>query len=121
VLYASTEFFYNYLEEEKASTFGINCPNGNCDYFQYANYSNIYEDAGVLLKIGSLHEVNIVPGLFVDMSLGFGYRIRDVYSINKPQGISYIAYDDYGDFEPILEDYSGLHVNIGFRIGYRFK
>ncbi|MFN8843634.1 MAG: hypothetical protein ACK5WV_08555 [Chryseotalea sp.] len=120
-LYVSSELFYNHLVDQKNATFGINCPNGQCDYFQYVSYQNVYNDFGALLKIGTLINIHVASGMFIDLNVGFGFRSRDVSTEGEPQGSSVINFDSYNEFEPSFEDYTGLHMNLGFRIGYRFK
>ncbi|MCZ8355860.1 MAG: hypothetical protein O9340_14060 [Cyclobacteriaceae bacterium] len=120
-IYASAELFYNNLRDTRSEIFGVNCPNGQCDYIQYARFTDYYEDYGMLIKFGSLYEIRYVKGMFLDFNVGFGFRDRTTYSKNRPQGGTIIVYDYSEGFEPNFQDYSGFHMNVSFRIGYRFK
>ena len=119
--YFSIQVFKNDLRYDQETVFGINCPDGTCDYFQFTKFTTVFKDFGLLGRIGSILYLNQANTFFLDGSIGFGLRNRKVSYRNKPEGINNISYQNSYLFQQSTEDYQGFHINLAIKIAYRFK
>ena len=119
--YFSMQVFKNDLRYNEETVYGINCPDGTCDFFQFAKVTTVFKDFGLLARIGSILYLNQANTFFLDGSVGFGFRERNVSFINKPEGTSIISYQNGYLFQQSTENYQGLHINLSIKIAYRFK
>jgi hypothetical protein len=123
-LYLAAEFFYNHVDFNRTSVFGIGCPSGNCDYFQYKTFKVEYREHGPSLKVGFMYYFDSEERFFIDFNGGVSLRTIRYHYKGKPTGDNIIdySYDDYNLFgTPYEEDRNAYGLIVGYRVGYRFK
>lgn len=123
-LYLAAEYYYNTIDFNRTSVFGIGCSTGDCDYFQYKAFKVEYREHGPALKVGFMYYFDQQERVFIDFNGGISLRTIRYHYKGKPIGDDIIdySYDDYGSFgSPYEENRNAYGLVVGYRIGYRFK
>jgi hypothetical protein len=92
--FIAPEFHYKNVKTEKEATFGINCQNGQCAFFQDALYTEGKKETGGLLKLGLLTPFPFVKNdnLLLEIYGGFlGVKIQKFTESDLPIGGSFFT------------------------------
>lgn len=121
--YVATEAFQNHVDFNRKSVFGIDCPTGDCDYFEYKTFTVQYRENGFAVKYGFLFYLDQAKHLFIDINGGLTTRNIHYTHVGKPSGTGIIDYgNDFNAFwrpdETSRFDYGLV---IGARAAYRFR
>jgi hypothetical protein len=90
--FVSPELHYKDVRTRKEDLFGINCQNGQCAFFQTANYTEIKKEWGGFLKLGLITQFPFARGhrWFLEFYGGLGAKTLKFKEINLPAGGSFI-------------------------------
>lgn len=88
--FAALEFHYKNIAISKREDFGINCINGNCDYFQQADYTMQKKEIGGLVKLGAIFPLSKSGRFNGEFFVGLGARHQKFSYKNLPQGGSMV-------------------------------
>lgn len=121
--YVAPEAYLNFVNYKKEERFGINCEEGECDYFQDITYGMQYREPGVNLKTGAVFHVYRFS---IDFQAGFGVRFINYTATNKPSGDMYSAWNEsdnvfFFNFDPKEKDNTAMSPIVCIRFGYILK
>ncbi|MDZ4795557.1 MAG: hypothetical protein SGI83_14855 [Bacteroidota bacterium] len=90
--FIAPEFHYKNVKTEREAEFGINCQNGQCDYFQQSIYTEVKKETGGLLKIGLMAPFPFVKSdqLLFEFYTGLGAKIQRFTETDLPVGGSFL-------------------------------
>lgn len=76
----------------KEASVGINCIQGNCDYYMIANYKEVKQEFGVAFKGGFEIPLSSKGDPWsLEMYSGFGYKLLQFRQKGLPPGATYIS------------------------------
>ena len=98
--YIAPEFHYKYAKTKKEDLFGINCLNGQCDFFQNAVYTDVKNEIGGLVKTGIIFPLRFVKNhrWLLDMYIGLGVKQSNFRETDLPTGGSFVNRPSRGPF-----------------------
>lgn len=86
------EFHFKNVKTEREAEFGINCQNGQCDYFQRSLYTEVKKETGGLLKMGLMAPFPFVNSdqLLFEFYAGLGAKVQRFTETDLPVGGSFL-------------------------------
>lgn len=84
--FIAAEFHYKNLLINRTADFGMNCMNGNCEYFQQSDYQLNRKEAGGLLKFGGAFPISRSQRFNGEFFVGLGARTQKFAYKNIPFG-----------------------------------
>jgi len=104
--FIAPEFHYKNVKTEREATFGINCQNGQCAFFQDALYTEKKKEKGGLLKLGLLTPFPFVKNdnLLLELYGGiFGVKFQKYTETDLPLGGAFLNQPDRNVLFPANE------------------
>jgi hypothetical protein len=86
-LFISPEFHFKYVNARVWETFGINCLQGNCDYYMFTQYRQLKTELGGGLKIGT--RIMFSSRFFAEIYTGLGVKVTQIENREIPLGASF--------------------------------
>ncbi len=94
--FVAPELHYKLRNAKRWDDFGINCLNGNCDYFQNAQYTERKTEFGFAIKIGTV--LPLSQSLDVELYAGAGLKEKKFTQRDLPTGGSFLNPPDNDPF-----------------------
>jgi hypothetical protein len=121
-LYYGGELYYNRVDYKKRKTFGVDCEDGECDYFRRFNYDMYYREPGINVKAGALFHVY---RFCIDFNMGWAARFIGYEERNKPKGDGFREEEGGGvgflNFSPKEQSRTDFLPTACIRVGYTIK
>ncbi len=84
--FAALEFHYKNVTTTKTDDFGINCVNGDCEYYQQSDYNIHKTEIGGLAKFGAVFPLSRSGRFNGEFFMGLGARTQKFKYKNTPMG-----------------------------------
>lgn len=84
--FTALEFHYKNVTSKKTDDFGINCVNGDCEYYQQGNYNMHKTEVGGLAKFGAVFPLSRSGRFNGEFFMGLGARTQRFTYKNTPLG-----------------------------------
>lgn len=117
--YLAPEIFISNHTFERTRTYGFNCFNGDCDYFQVVTYNGRRQDTGFHIKGGTMVPLDMKNRLWLDIYFGLGARFRKVETWNRPVNGIRIHWDFPYANNKLAQWIPSAAA--GFKLGYRIR
>jgi hypothetical protein len=88
--FAAMEFHYKNASTTKWNEFGMNCTNGQCDFYQYGKYNEVKTEAGIAGKMGWLCKL-WSPRWSMEFYTGIGLKWKQTTQRNQPTGATFLS------------------------------
>ncbi len=79
-------FHYKNVSSIKTDDFGINCINGDCEYFQQSDYKQLKKEVGGFVKFGAVFPLSKSGRFNGEFFMGLGARTQKFGYKNTPLG-----------------------------------
>lgn len=98
--FVALELHYKNVNNTKAEDFGINCINGDCEYYQRSDYTMHKREIGGLGKFGAVFPLSKSGRFNGEFFMGLGARTQKFRYTNTPLGstVFFRAVDPSADF-----------------------
>ena len=98
--FIAPELHLKYVRTKKEDDFGIDCQNGQCTFIQQAVYTEIKNEVGGILKLGTIAPLGFINNdrWFIEFYSGFGVKRQKFKERDLPTGGSFINAPDRGNF-----------------------
>jgi hypothetical protein len=84
--FVALEFHYKNVTIQKKDDFGINCINGDCEYYQQGDYDFHKKETGGLVKFGAIFPMSRSGRFNGEFFMGLGARTQQFRYKNTPLG-----------------------------------
>ncbi|MGN6491834.1 MAG: hypothetical protein ACTHLE_07545 [Agriterribacter sp.] len=84
--FVAAAFHYKNVFENRTGDFGMNCINGNCEYYQQSDYKLQRRETGALLKFGAMFPISHSRRMNAEFFAGLGARTQKFRYKNIPLG-----------------------------------
>ncbi len=116
------EFHYKSVSKKREEVFGINCQNGQCAYFQEADYTEVKKEIGGFVKAGILAKFPFVQSdnLLLEIFLGLGGKQYKFSEKDLPVGGSFVNPPFRGIFGDSRNEFALPILPAGVKLIYIF-
>jgi hypothetical protein len=118
--FISPEFHYKNATIRKWDNFGINCVNGQCDFYQRARYKEVKNETGGLIKLG-VNFRGFGPRMGFEMFAGLGAKYKDLRETGLPTGGSFVNPPTQSEFALIPREGWLFMLPGGVKLCYRIR
>lgn len=116
--YIAPVFHYKRVVSKLWEEFGMDCTNGNCNYFQIDTYKRIKRELGGLLTVGGVFPMFGGNRVAIETFIGLGIKVKKFWNTDlppgstlfNPGGTSFFSFNRDGDF---------VMLPAGVKISYR--
>jgi len=88
--FIALEFHYKKVTAKKWDSFGMNCVNGQCDFFQRTQYGEEKREEGIAVKAGLIRRL-WSPRWAIEIYTGIGFKFKHFNETDLPAGGSFIT------------------------------
>ncbi|RYY53630.1 MAG: hypothetical protein EOO09_17370 [Chitinophagaceae bacterium] len=96
--YIAPVFHYKRVVSTLSEEFGINCVNGNCDYFQIDTYKRIKQELGGMITVGSHSPLFGSDRVALETFIGLGVKVKKFRNTDFTPGSTLFNQPDAGVF-----------------------
>lgn len=120
--FTALEFHYKNVTTTKTDDFGINCINGDCEYYQQGDYNIHKTETGGLAKFGAVFPMSRAGRFNGEFFMGLGARTQKFKYKNTPLGstVFFNPVDPSGDFPYIPLNEGDNPPTLLFATGIKF-
>jgi hypothetical protein len=120
--FVALEFHYKNVTQKKTDDFGINCVNGDCEYYQQGTYNLRKKETGGLAKFGAVFPLSRRGRFNGEFFMGIGARTQKFTYKNTPMGstVFFDPVDPSADFPYIPLNDSDNAPTLLFASGIKF-
>jgi len=88
--FGAIEFHYKKVTARRWDDFGMNCVNGQCDFYQFAPYNEVKKEQGVAVKMGWLCRL-WNQRWAAEFYTGVGIKFKQTVAKNQPLGATFLS------------------------------
>ena len=116
--YVAPVFHYKKVRSERWEEFGMDCTNGNCNYFQIDTYKRVKQELGGILTVGTFSPLFGGNRVAIETSIGLGIKVKKHWNTDFPPGATLFNEPGTGLFSTDRDGNFPM-IPLGVRISFR--